>query len=365
MRSSKLTYDAMLVEMQNYNYVTVLITVNNNSMAARVTDDHDISVLIKKVLDLEELQADIPSTKEIKEVLGKFQLFDGTDKVHLQTLVDNMKKSYTEMLNSVKRRKSVSAKLSKLYSLFHQFATNEGYLLCCSCEKALGLKVPEVLWQLLLENVFKIFLTVTLAPVSDTVVSTGDQSNPRILSAIEENAIRYTAECIISKLEKKYCKRKPKEDTECAAALKDMGTKLHQRVAESEDMSTKWTNLINRGGLLLVKNDVYDLFLAIESLVEERLSQIFMQGGAGIEQVKMENLSWICDNEDVQHAWNLINLSAIEEECVRDNLLLDIAQIWVTTRGHSKTHMIKEDYKRRQQQSVKGTRSLRKELESN
>ena len=106
----------MLVEMQNYNYVTILITVNNNSMAARVTDD--ISVLIKKVLDLEELQVDVPSTKEIKEVLGKFESFDGTDKVHLQTLVDNMKKSYAEMLNSVKRRKSVSAKLSKhtLYS---------------------------------------------------------------------------------------------------------------------------------------------------------------------------------------------------------------------------------------------------------
>ena len=33
-----------------------------------------------------ELQADIPSTKEIQEVLGN----DGTDKVHLKTLVDNM-----------------------------------------------------------------------------------------------------------------------------------------------------------------------------------------------------------------------------------------------------------------------------------
>ena len=37
MGSSKLTYDTMLVEMQNYNCVTILITVNNNSMAARVT----------------------------------------------------------------------------------------------------------------------------------------------------------------------------------------------------------------------------------------------------------------------------------------------------------------------------------------
>ena len=115
------------------------------------------------------------------------------------------------MLNSVKRRKSVSAKLSKLYFLFHQFATNEGYLLCCSCVKALGLKVPEVLWQLLLENVSKIFLTVTLAPVSDTVVSTDDQSNARILSAIEENAIRYTAGCIISKLEKNIVKGNQKK----------------------------------------------------------------------------------------------------------------------------------------------------------
>ena len=61
-----------------------------------------------------------------------------------------------------------------------------------------------------------------------------------------------------------------------------------------------------------------------------------MQGGAGIEQVKKENLSWLCDNEDVQHAWNLINLSAIEEECVRDNLLLDIAQMWVQKEATAK-----------------------------
>ena len=81
MQSSKLTYDTMLVEMQNYNYITILITVNINSMAACVTDD--ISVLIKRVLDLEELQADVPSTKEIKEVIGKFESFDGTEFLRL------------------------------------------------------------------------------------------------------------------------------------------------------------------------------------------------------------------------------------------------------------------------------------------
>ena len=52
---------------------------------------------------------------------------------------------------------------------------------------------------------------MTLAPVSDTVVSTDDQSNPGILSAIEENAIHYTAGCIISKLEKNIVKKNQKK----------------------------------------------------------------------------------------------------------------------------------------------------------
>ena len=36
--------------------------------------------------------------------------------------------------------------------------------------------------------------------------------------------------------------------------------------------------------------------------------------------------------------------------------------MWVTTRGHSKTQQIKEEHKKSRAESVKGRKSLRKEL---
>ena len=120
---------------------------------------------------------------------------------------------------------------------------------------------------------------------------------------------------------------------------------------------------MNRGGLYFVEDVVYDLFVSIESLVDSKLSEIMKECGKGIEQVKKENLAWVCEDEEVQCVWNQISLNSIEEE-VRQDLLREIAYMWVTTRGHSKAHKIKEDYKLRQKKTFKGTRSLRKELES-
>ena len=254
--------------------------------------DDDLSELLRKILALDELKIDTPAVRKIKDVLTQFMLYNGTEKAQLQLLVDTLRKAYDNMLKSVQRRQSVSSKLSKLYSLFHQFSVKEGYELCYSFEKEMKLQpVSEILWQLLLETVFKCFLTTALASTNnqpDEVVM-----NPRILSPIEENAIRYTAGYVIHKLENKYSAKKKKENIECATALKIMGTKLQQteEPVPQEDMSTKWTNLVNRGGLLLVKDHVYDLFLAIEFLVEEKLSQIFLQGGAGIEEVKCHSSS--------------------------------------------------------------------------
>ncbi len=36
--------------------------------------------------------------------------------------------------------------------------------------------------------------------------------------------------------------------------------------------------------------------------------------GKGIEQVKKENLAWVCEDDDVQSVWNQISLDSIEEE---------------------------------------------------
>ena len=77
--------------------------------------------------------------------------------------------------------------------------------------------------------------------------------------------------------------------------------------------------------------------------------------------MQKEKLSWVCNNDDVQCVWSHISPNTIEEEEVRQVLLREIVFLWVTMRGHSKAHQTKENYKHK---GVKGTRSLRKELES-
>ena len=89
------------------------------------------------------------------------------------------------------------------------------------------------------------------------------------------------------------------------------------------------------------------LFVTIELLVDQKRSSVMKGRGKGLEQVKKENLSWVCNFYGVWSA-----------------LLLQIAYMWITTRGR-KTHRIKEDYKIAKKQTVKRKRSLCKELAMN
>ena len=54
------------------------------------------------------------------------------------------------MMDSVKRRRSVTFEVGQVvYSLFHDFAVSKG-LIFVKREKLLELKVPQILWQLFL-----------------------------------------------------------------------------------------------------------------------------------------------------------------------------------------------------------------------
>ena len=160
------------------------------------------------------------------------------------------------MLVSVKRRRSVTTKLDKLYVLFHDFTISEGFMSCSACEKQLEINIPEILWQVLTEKEFLIFWTTELAEEEKAKTST-EESAPRVLSHIEKNAVRYTASYGIRKLEQKYStKPASKAVSECIMELQEMSCKL-QREPNTEDReekqlqqsSNKWTGLVNRGGL--------------------------------------------------------------------------------------------------------------------
>ena len=129
-----------------------------------------------------------------------------------------------------------------------------------------------------------------------------DSSPSRSLTFIEENAVRYTAGYVVRKLERKYSHQNTQETTECVMALKEMAGKIKSRDASmSHQKSTEWTRLTDCGGPYHVEDIVYNLFVAIECLEDKELPAIFKAKGKGLEKVKKEKLSWLCNDEDVQY----------------------------------------------------------------
>lgn len=89
--------------------------------------------------------------------------------------------------------------------------------------------------------------------------------------------------------------------------------------------------------------------------LDEKLTSIFQSRGK-----HKEKLDWLCGNEDIQLVWSMV--STLADDNLEEELLKEIASLWITTRGYSKALKIKEDYKKDKATSTKGKRSLRKEL---
>jgi hypothetical protein len=60
--------------------------------------------------------------------------------------------------------------------------------------------------------------------------------------------------------------------------------KMNESQEQTHSSSTKWIDMINRGGLYHVDDAVYNFFVAMEYLVDEKLSKIFEQSGKAIYQ---------------------------------------------------------------------------------
>ena len=96
----------------------------------------------------------------------------------------------------------------------------------------------------------------------------------------------------------------------------------------------------------------------LEIVIDDELTAIFNSKGKGIERIRKEKLSWVCDSEELQLVWGMIDERDEDEDL---DLLKEIASVWIAMRGYSKARKIKEDYKKTKRSSTK-KRSLRKEL---
>ena len=300
---------------------------------------------LKDIIELEELKKDTTMTRSILSSAQTVLAADELGDEHVMQLVTAVRTKYSSMIQAVQHYRTLATKREKLWVMFHRFSTEEGRQLCDTCDKAIGLSAPDLFWQLLLEREFLEKISQQQATVTADPSTSTSPPSPRILTYVEENAVRYTAGYVIRKLEKKYSRSSSEVGTQCCTALREMGAKLSRNRSESDHRSSEWTQRTDRGSLYHVRDSVFNLFVAIELLVDKELSAIFNTKGKGLEKVKKEKLSWACRDDDVQSLWYIIiSPTTIEEESVSQQLLQEIVYLWVTTRGHSKVSKIKEDY---------------------
>jgi hypothetical protein len=95
-------------------------------------------------------------------------------------------------------------------------------------------------WHCLLDTVVKRHLSLSSIEIPT------DNKEPRILSHLEQNAVRYTAGAIIRKLLQKYLNEQQ------VLCLHDEFLKSKEEVNSSEsDTSEIWNNFANRGGFTM------------------------------------------------------------------------------------------------------------------
>ena len=314
---------------------------------------------LRDLLDMEELKKDTSVTKSILTTATNLLSTEDCVKTkNFTELLESLRQVFAGMVKSVKRYKLFSTKNEKLWILFHKFSITEGIQTCEKYDKKMNLNAHEIFWQMLMEREFLNHIAQSLSPSN----ADNEVCCERKVTDVEENAIRYAAGAVIRKLEKKYTQLKAQSAQQCVMALKEMGGKLSTRTHIAKHPSQEYITLADCGGLYHIEDRVYSLFLVIEIIVYKELSVLFNNKGAHIEKVKKDNLSWVCDDEEVQLTWQFISSTTIEEKDVRQKLLIEIVHLWITTRGYSMASAAKESLKEHKKECVKGKKALRKDL---
>lgn len=174
----------------------------------------------------------------------------------------------------------------------------------------------------------------------------------------EENALRYAAGYVVRCTQRKVNGTRHPYKTQMLKILKEM------KDDDSEESTylayTKvWIEKINRGGLVLIDDETFLLFLAMEYATRSSLSTLI--GLTGPHKLDKDvAIRTVMNDPDVQFHWH--HVTANDEEVVTKELLTKLISQWMTIRGFSMAAAFMEDYKHAHCVELKTKKALRKEL---
>eukprot|EP00731_Ephydatia_muelleri_P014924 Em0008g644a len=127
---------------------------------------------------------------------------------------------------------------------------------------------------------------------------------------------------------------------------------------ETSEDSSLWMDIIDRGGLWHIKDDVFPVFYAMEEEVRRFIRNPSRKQSA-LDVKQLSNAILSC--EDVLFFWSIATVQLDENE---ERLLLKkITKLWITVRGFAYTSAWIEPYKQKKSQVLQKKKALRKTLQ--
>ena len=170
------------------------------------------------------------------------------------------------------------------------------------------------------------------------------------LTADEHQVLRYVAGYVLVSIRKEYSKNS------ALVEWINQQTDVDDSPRGSFIEFTKiWIEKVNRGGLFLVSDCVYELFHAMEQVLRQFLSRIPEKSHLDKEKA----ISAMIEDNEIQFYFSVLSCDIDTETSQR--VLEDMMRLWITTRGNSYASAIVEQYK-----AIKGAlkrkKALRKDL---
>ena len=227
-----------------------------------------------------------------------------------------------------------------MWSQFHKLRSSDEFFQEWKCYlEQMGISAKPVFFQLITAELFEQLLHDTYC-CENAAPEDNDEAR---LTYEEENAIRYMAGYVVRNLQRKM-----------AGEVEMLIETDKKHIQESN--STDWINIIDRGGLIHVTDECYQLFLAIEHATRQELRTQKIGDMDDSFRRRMEML--LNEDNDVLFQWTLI----MGDETEKEDVLHAITALWINIRQNSFSKSIMEKYQAESKKRTAKSKSLRTKL---
>ena len=236
----------------------------------------------------------------------------------------------------------------RIWTAYHLLRTSDDYTSDWKdfIQKTGIVELSAIFYQYVGDYIFKQMITLKY-PLTNQETCVEESET---LSYEELNGLRYAAGYVPRAIRKKVTKSGHPLKKDLLVCL----SQLEETDNITRDDSHDWINAIDRGGLIHINNDTYELFLAMEKELRVHLKST--SPPTLTEQVKQS----IGQAANVQYFWYLI--ASDWEESSAKVLLEMIIEEWVTIRGFSYASAWVEKFKAENKKTTQKSKGVRKQL---